>query len=192
MYFIGLNPGGESADEEAGTFPTIAESLAMSRLGCNGFDQDWSTRKQSYAPGQSPMQQRFKYVCSRLGLVYSEVCATNFAFTRSRDIESHQSFEQDLEASLKVHKILLNAVQPEFLWIQGNPDTVGLRADLEWRPEGSGYSNWSIGRGTAELCGKTYQACHTPHLMFWDPKANAAAFEWAFEPTGMLNGASAA
>lgn len=179
-YFMGLNPGGESADENAGTFPTIAESLAMSRLGCNGFDQDWSTKKKTYAPGQSPMQQAFKYICARLDLIYSEVCATNFIFTRSRDIGSHQSLEEDLEVSMKVHKILLDVVQPQFLWIQGNPDTVGLKTDMEWRSEGSGYSNWGIGRGTAELFGKHYQVCHTPHLMFWDPKTNVEAFEWSF------------
>ena len=187
IYFMGLNPGGESADEEAGNSLTIAESLALSRLGCNGFDQDWSTDRKTYAPGRSLMQQRFKYVCGRLGLIYSEVCATNFVFTRSRDIKSHQSFGDDLIASLKVHDILLNVVKPEFLWIQGNPGTVGLKAELEWRKEGSGYSNWAIGRGTAELCGKRYQVCHTPHLVFWDPKANVDAFEWAFALTGMLN-----
>nr|WP_314444393.1 hypothetical protein [uncultured Sphingomonas sp.] len=187
MYFIGLNPGGAIEDGDRDTYPTISESLALSRLGCNGFDQDWSTEQQSYPAGQSPMQRRFKFVCRQLGLVYSEVCATNFVFTRSRDIDSHQSFDEDLKASLKVHKILLDAVQPDFLWIQGNPETVKLNVDMEWRKEGSGYSNWSIGRGTAEVCDKTYRVCHTPHLMFWDPEANGDALRWAFEPSGIIN-----
>jgi hypothetical protein len=188
-YFVGLNPGGEddaphSLDDRVSDYPTIAESLEASRMGCNAFDQDWSTATRSYAPGQSPMQSRFKFVCRTLRLCYAEVCATNFVFTRSTKVADHTSWERDLRASAKVHSIFLEAVQPDFLWVQGNPETVDLQVDMEWQP--SGYSNWSIGRGTATLGGKEYPACHTPHLSFWNPEANVEELLWAFQRTGRM------
>lgn len=186
-YFIGLNPGGEDAapdspDDRVSDYPTIAESLDASRMGCNAFDQDWSTKTRSFAPGQSPMQSRFKFICRELGLCYAEVCATNFVFTRSTNVADHTSWERDLRASARVHSIFLEAVRPDFLWIQGNPATVDLEVDMEWQP--SGYSNWSIGRGTVMLGGKQYQACHTPHLSFWNPQSCTEQLGWAFERTG--------
>lgn len=188
-YFIGLNPGGEdmppdSSDERAADYPTISESLAASRMGCNAFDQDWSTKTRSFAPGHSPMQSRFKFVCRELRLCYAEVCATNFVFTRSTNVAGHTSWERDLRASARVHSTFLDAVEPDFLWIQGNPDTVDLQVEMEWQP--SGYSNWAIGRGTAMLGGKEYIACHTPHLSFWNPEAHLEKLQWSFERTGRI------
>lgn len=190
IYFIGLNPGGEDVgpddpEDRLNDYPTIAESLAASRFGCNGFDQDWSTKTKSFAPGQSPMQTNFKFVCRALHLCYSEVCATNFVFTRSSKVSDHTSWEADLRASRRVHSIFLDKVEPDFLWIQGNPATVGLEVDMEWIP--SGYHNWSIGRGNAVLDGRKYQACHTPHLSFWNPEACADQLRWSFEKTGLIS-----
>ncbi len=193
FYFLGLNPGGEDVapdDPEARThdYPTLADSLAASRLGYNAFDQDWSTSSRSFEPGQSPMQKNFKFVCRALGLCYSEVCASNFVFTRSPRVKGHPSWEADLRVSERVHAIFLDAVQPDFLWIQGNPDTVGLKTQMTWVP--TEHGNWTIGHGTAEFCGKTWRACHTPHLSLWHPQNNRQALEHSFGPTGLLNPAS--
>jgi len=189
FYFLGLNPGGhdigpDSRDARAQDYPTLADSLAASRLGYNAFDQDWSTSSRSFEPGQSPMQKNFKFICRALGLCYSEVCASNFVFTRSTRVKDHRAWEADLKVSERVHAIFLDAVQPDFLWIQGNPDTVGLKTQMDWVP--TEHHNWTIGHGTAEFCGKTWRACHTPHLSLWHPQNNEKALKHSFGPTGLL------
>ena len=181
FYFIGLNPGGEASDESGeGKLPSIGKSLALSRLGCNGFDQDWSRPTARFPAGHAPMQLAFKDICLRLGMNYAEVCATNFVFTRSARVASHPEFERDRLAHADVHRLFLDVVQPEFVWLMGDPSTVGLDTDqMSWEP--SGYGNWSIGRGTIELFGRSYRACHTPHLTFWSAQRYRDAFDWAFK-----------
>ena len=174
VYFLGLNPGG-AADEQGAFegFPTIFEGLALSRLGVSGWDQDWSREGATYRAGQAPMQRRFKHVAHRLGLAYGEICATNLVFARSRRLSDLGNLEQQIEHSLPIHKLMLDAVQPKRLWVMGNPDTAGsafrLHSDVKWKS--AGYANWSIGRGTVDFCGRTMQFCHTPHLSFWDATA---------------------
>ena len=184
-YFIGLNPGGD--DDEVSlvsAFPTIRESLALARLGCNGFDQDWSRDGASYPAGGSPMQQRFKFICSQLGLTYSQVFATNFVFARSRDVASLEGFARDVDVCAPVHQIFLGTVKPKFFWLMGNTDTVGLKPDFEWTQ--SGHGNWSIGRGEISLWGETLPAFHTPHLSSWSPEHNMKALMWTLEKVSML------
>lgn len=174
IYFLGLNPGGAVDDHEHGDgFPSVFQSLALSRLGVSGWDQDWSRQGAVYAPGQAPMQRRFKHIAQRLGLAYGEILATNLVFARSRQFKDLGDLEQQIERSLPIHRLMLDTVKPKRLWVMGNTDNAGatlrLHSDTEWKS--AGYSNWSIGRGTVDFCGHTMQFCHTPHLSFWDATA---------------------
>lgn len=174
VYFLGLNPGG-AAEEDVGSegFPTIFQSLALSRLGVSGWDQDWSRPGATYKPGEAPMQRRFKHVARRLGLAYGESCATNLVFARSRHFKDLRDVQQEVQHSLPIHKCMLDAVQPRRLWVMGDPAHAGnalkVHTGVEWRP--AGHANWSIGRGTVNFCGRTMEFCHTPHLSVWDATA---------------------
>lgn len=185
IYFLGLNPGGaDDPDSGISSFPTLRESLALSRMGCCGFDQDWSRKGARFLPGQSPMQTNFKAICKRLGRCYAELPAANVVFTRSSDLASHGKYQSDLDRGIKVHRILLDRIRPKLLWLMGNPANAGdhliIRDDQsEWRK--SGYSNWTIGRGRVEFCGQDFAFAHTPHLTFWSPKEREPLIDWAFE-----------
>lgn len=182
IYFIGINPGGEDGGVDS-QLPLIHESLAMSRMGCNAFDQDWSRERAGYPPGQSPMQRRFKHIAARLGKSYGEIAATNLTFTRSRSVGVHPGMTAELGHCLRVHARFLDVVKPSTIWLMGSTgeieNAMRLRvAKQDWRP--SGYSNWTIGRGAVDFCGREYQLCHTPHLSFWDPETNPDALAHAF------------
>lgn len=175
IYFLGLNPGGESGKDFSilDNFPTIYETLALSRLGVSGWDQDWSRKDASYAPGQAPIQRRFKHIARFLNLAYGEILATNLIFARSSRFKALAGKEDQLRACMPVHQAMVDIVQPKRLWVMGNPDSAGdalkLHADVEWR--GAKYKDWSIGHGTVDFCGRTMTFCHTPHLTFWDATA---------------------
>ena len=182
IYFIGINPGGEDGGVE-GQLPLIHDSLAMSRMGCNAFDQDWSREHAGYAPGQAPMQRRFKHIAARLGQAYGEIAATNPTFTRSRSVGVHPGMASELGYCLRVHARFLDVIKPTTIWLMGSTGEIGtamrLRvAEGDWRP--SGYHNWTIGRGEVDFCGRTYRLCHTPHLSFWDPEKYPNALAHAF------------
>ncbi len=182
IYFIGINPGGEDLGVD-GQMPLIHESLAMSRMGCNAFDQDWSRENAGYAPGQAKMQRSFKHIAARLGKAYGDIPATNLTFTRSRSVALHPGMASELGHCLRVHARFLDVIRPHTIWLMGSTGEIGRAMRLrvapeDWRP--SGYHNWAIGRGEVDFCGKTYRLCHTPHLSFWDPEINASALEYAF------------
>lgn len=182
LYFIGINPGGEDLGSY-GQLPLIHESLAMSRMGCNAFDQDWSREDAGYAPGQAPMQRRFKHIAARLGKAYGEIAATNLTFTRSRSVGSHPGMAAELGHCLRVHARFLDVVRPTTIWLMGSTGEIGNAMRLgvaqeDWQP--SGYHNWTIGRGKVDFCGREYRLCHTPHLSFWDPEKNPDALAHAF------------
>lgn len=172
IYFLGLNPGGEAGEDFSifGRFPTIYESLALSRMGVSGWDQDWSRKDASYPPGQAPMQRRFKHIAGFLGLAYGEIFATNLVFARSRRFKALRRLEEQIEACLPVHQLLVEIVQPKRLWVMGNTDSAGnalnLHGDVRWRD--AKHANWSIGHGTVDFCGRRMTLCHTPHLSLWD------------------------
>lgn len=176
VYFLGLNPGGEEGQDYSAfnRFPTVYESLAMSRLGVCGWDQDWSREKATFEPGQAPLQRRFKHIARRLGLSYSEIFATNLVFARSRRFKALESVAEQIEGCLPIHRRMLAIVQPKYLWVMGNTDNAGsalrLHNDVTWTHD-EDHSNWSIGHGTADFCGLTLELCHTPHLSLWDATA---------------------
>ena len=176
VYFLGLNPGGEAGQDHSisDNFPTIYESLAFSRLGVSGWDQDWSREDASYELGQAPIQRRFKHIASFLGLAYSEILATNLIFARSRRFKALSGIKDQLEACLPVHHAMIDVVKPKALWVMGNSDSAGgalkLHDDVKWI--GAKHKDWSIGHGTVDFCGRTMMFCHTPHLTFWDATAD--------------------
>lgn len=177
LYFIGLNPGGENGDCSIfGNSPTIFESLAFSRMGVSGWDQDWSRKKAYFAPGRSPMQLRFKHMARQLKLSYGEIFATNLIFARSRRFKALSNATEQIAACLSTHELMLDIVKPKRLWVMGNPIHFGsalkLSKDVRWVPAlYQDKNDWSIGHGTAEFCGHKMTFCHTPHLSFWDPTA---------------------
>jgi len=176
IYFLGLNPGGEAGQDFSifNRFPTIYESLAFSRMGVSGWDQDWSRKDAGYQPGQAPLQRRFKHIARFLGLAYGEIFATNLVFARSRRFKALTRLEEQIEACLPVHKIMMDIVQPKRLWVMGNTDHAGsaltLHDDVTWQD--ANHSNWTIGHGTVDFCGHTMSLCHTPHLSLWDATAD--------------------
>lgn len=175
IYFLGLNPGGEAGADYSvlDNFPTLFESLVMSRLGVCGWDQDWSRKGASYAPGQAPLQRRFKHIARFLGHAYGEIFATNLIFARSRRFKALAGIEERLEACLPIHQMMIDMVQPKSLWVMGNTNHAGHAMklkDVEWRQDPN-HDNWSIGHGTVEFCGRQMTFCHTPHLSFWDATA---------------------
>lgn len=179
LYFLGLNPGGD--EEGNSSFPTIRESLALARMGCNAFDQDWSRARATFLPGAAPMQANFKTICAHLGQCYSEVPASNLVFTRSRDVSSHGLYEVDLERGMEVHRILLDAIRPRFIWFMGSLSNASeqLRiVNVEW--ERADYRDWYVGRGTVEFCGKDYLFGNTPHLSYWSPAGREKLLDWVF------------
>lgn len=173
VYFLGLNPGGAAPADEKGRITegttTIYESLAMCRLGVCGWDQNWSRKDASYRPGEAPLQRRFKHVARRLGIPYPEILATNLIFVRSSRFRELSSVEDQIQACLPVHKLMMNVIRPKRLWVMGNPahahDVLNL-SNVEWRQ--ANHGNWSIGTGTVEFCGRELRFCHTPHLSLWD------------------------
>lgn len=173
IYFLGLNPGGAAGEDYSifyDKFPTVYENLALVRLGACGWDQNWSRRDASYEPGQSPLQRRFKHVAAFLRLSYAEIFATNLVFARSRNFKALGNADDQVEACLPIHQMMIEIVQPKRLWVMGNTDSAGsalkLGKDVTWLP--AKYANWSIGHGTVEFCGREMILCHTPHLSFWD------------------------
>jgi hypothetical protein len=173
IYFLGLNPGGDTSQDIFGGFPTVYESLALSRMGVSGWDQDWSRKGASFEAGHAPIQSRFKHIASFLGLSYGEILATNLVFARSRRFKVLPQLEDQIEACLPVHEVMMEIVRPSRLWVMGNTDSAGgalkVHSDVEWRS--AKHANWSIGRGTVEFCGRTLTLCHTPHLSLWDATA---------------------
>jgi hypothetical protein len=179
VLFLGLNPGGDDADESYGT---ILASMISCRLGVSGLDQDWSTSSRSYFPGDSVFQRRFKHIAERLGIAYGAIPATNLSFIRTRDVGSYDGFHEDIVRFGDIHALILDEIQPEYLWITGQTKYARSLLDdskMKWRS--SGHGNGFIGRGRGMFCDREVKVCHTPHLSRWDPQTNAKALEWSFE-----------
>lgn len=175
IYFLGLNPGGEVERDYSilDGSPTIYESLALTRLGVSGWDQNWSRERASFEPGQAPIQLRFKHIARFLKIAYGDIFATNLIFARSRRFKALAGVKDRIEACLPIHKAMIDIVRPKRLWVMGNPanagDAMKFHADVQWRS--AKYKDWSIGHGTVDFCGHTMTFCHTPHLTFWDAEA---------------------
>ena len=174
IYFVGLNPGGDASIESAkNTFPTVEESLSMSRLGVSGWNQDWSRRGRRYDPGQAPMQRGFKHIARVLGRAPDEILATNIIFSRSRNLAMHPNFAVQIQTCLPIHEYLIRLLKPTRLWVMGNPDrakgAIVLNSDVIWKE--ARHSNWRVGHGSAQFCGYEMVFCHTPHLSYWDATA---------------------
>lgn len=178
IYFLGLNPGGPPAEDYSifNNFPTVYESLAMSRMGVSGWDQDWSRKGARFEPGEAPLQTRFKHIARFLGLSYGEIFATNLVFARSSRFKALPRVEDQIQACLPAHKLMIDIVKPKRLWVMGNTDSAGdalkLHKDVQWiKARYQEKNDWSIGHGTVDFCGHTMMLCHTPHLSFWDATA---------------------
>lgn len=172
LLFMGLNPGG---DENA-VSTSLLDNLVSCRMGISAWDEIWKGEA-----GNSVLQMRFKHIAKFLRMDPLTIPSTNVVFTRSRDVASHRNWAEDRQATLAVHEIFAATVEPEMLWIMGNPDAAGeLITDqrIEWR--NSGHGNWSIGHGTATYAGRPVTLCHTPHLSRWDPAGKEQALRFAF------------
>lgn len=180
ILFVGLNPGGseDTADENR----NIRESLSCTRLGVNAFDQDWSSEKRTYEPGLAPMQKRFKFITQELGIAYGSVPALNLVFANSRSVFDLPEFDLLRDVTAPVHRLVVDTIRPNILWLMGNPKHAGSLLQIEpmdWRR--SSYKNWAIGRGVGKFAGRAMEICHTPHLSFWNPETNLDELNFVFE-----------
>ena len=155
---------------------TVLQSLVACRSGLSAWSEGGHGQ-----PHGSMLQRRFKWVARFIKLDPLAIPATYAVFTRSRRVADSRIRAADRTATRAVHELFSDAIQPEAVWLMGDPANAGdLLKDMrsEWRPVDHG--DGAIGHGAGIYAGRPVTLCHTPDLSIWDPVGRLEELRFAF------------
>lgn len=173
VYLLGLNPGGSDG-------PTLGDSILASRREHNCYlDEEWAPGGHVQPMGQATLQRRVQDLCLKLKLNTRNVPASNLVFTRSTRLSTHSSFKTTAQACLVVHKIFLEAIQPDLLFTFGsigNFEGFGKIEQLESRS--ANHGTWMAHRGKVAISGKSVRFANIPHMSLWASDRRPEVIDW--------------
>jgi hypothetical protein len=176
VYLLGLNPGGSGG-------ATLKDSLENSRRGHNAFlDEEWCPGGNWQPKGQATLQRRVQHLCRMMGRDTREVPASNLAFTQSVRVDTHDDFSAAVQASLPVHELFLEAIQPTFLMTFGALDWFASVVPLEQLESRlAEFRTWRAHRGYATIAGRRLAFGNVPHMSLWPSNRREHILTWALE-----------
>lgn len=176
VYLLGLNPGGDSAT-------TLRQSIATARRGNNAYlDESWNPGGHFQPKGQATLQRRVQHLCRFLGLETRKVPASNLAFTRSRRLDGHHGYSDDVRLCLPVHQIFLRAIQPRMLVTFGNVQHFAHAFKIsrqETKP--AEHGDWKVHRGRIVIEGREVHFANIPHMSLWASDKRESVLRWAMD-----------
>ncbi|MBS4074630.1 hypothetical protein KGY14_05425 [Ameyamaea chiangmaiensis] len=186
LYFLGKNPGGNPTKPDNGT---IGKNLVDARGHWNAFTGErWDNNQGGeYSEGEAPIQKRVQFLCKRLGLNIQDVPASNLVFTRSSDVPGHTDYAHDLEICKHVHELIIDAVQPDFIFTHGTVDVFldAFNGHVIEPSRNSGHGEWMAHRGFFTIGGRKIPFGNVPHLSRYEisdtSDARLEALDWATE-----------
>jgi hypothetical protein len=176
IYLLGLNPGGSGG-------ATLKDSLDNSRRGHNAYlDEEWCPGGIWRLKGQATLQRRVQHLCRMMGRDTREVPASNLAFTQSVRVDTHDDFPAAVRASLPVHELLLEAIQPTFLMTFGALGHFATVAPLEnVESRSADFRTWRAHRGYATIAGRRLAFGNVPHMSLWPSNKREHIVAWTLE-----------
>ena len=174
VYLLGLNPGGSEG-------ATLRDSIRNSRAEHNCYlDEQWAPGGRLQPKGQSTLQRRVQHICSLMGLETREVPASNLAFTRSTRVATHSDFKTAAEVCLAVHRLFIDAIQPDLLITYGSIGNFAGLGQLEAIEERSAqHASWMAHRGTVKIGGRSIGFANIPHMSLWASDKRPEVMRWA-------------
>jgi hypothetical protein len=176
VYLLGLNPGGTGG-------ATLKASLDNSRRGHNAYlDEKWYPGGRERPMGQATLQRRVQHLCRMMGKDTREVPASNLAFTQSVRVDTHDDFPAAVQASMPVHKLFLEAIQPAFLMTFGALNyfaSVVSLEKVETRP--AEFRTWRAHRGYATIAGRRLAFGNVPHMSPWPSDKREHILAWTLQ-----------
>ena len=176
VYILGLNPGGSEG-------ATLRDSLEGSRQGHNAYlDESWAPGGNPQPVGKSTLQRRVQNLCRLMGLEPRSVPISNLAFTRSTRIESHDDFDGAATASLPVHEIFIEAIDPEFLLTFGALDNFSRVAPVDSvESRLADHGAWKAHRGFVNIANRRIPFGNIPHMSLWASDKRQHVLQWVIE-----------
>jgi hypothetical protein len=176
IYLLGLNPGGSEGS-------TLKDSLDNSRRGHNAYlDEEWCPGGTWRPKGQATLQRRVQHLCLMMGRDTRAVPASNLAFTQSVRVDTHDDFPAAVRASLPVHELFLQAIQPRFLMTFGALDYFASVVPLEQvETRSADFSTWRAHRGYATIAGRRLAFGNVPHMSLWPSDKREHVLAWVLE-----------
>jgi hypothetical protein len=189
IYLLGLNPGGSNG-------ATLKDSLDNSRSGHNAYlDEEWCPGGNWRPKGEATLQRRVQHLCRMMGKDTREVPASNLAFTQSVRIDTHNDFPAAIRASLPVHELFVEAIQPRFLMTFGSLGNFANAVTLDRIESRSAeHGTWQAHRGYATIGGRRLSFGNVPHMSLWASDKREHVLAWVLKslnstghPTGTGN-----
>ena len=176
VYILGLNPGGS---ERA----TLRDSLEASRRGHNAYlDESWAPGGNPQPCGKSTLQRRVQHLCKLMGLLPRSVPISNLAFTRSTRIESHDDFDGAAKASLPVHEIFIEAIDPKFLLTFGALDNFSRVLSVDSiESKHADHGSWKAHRGFVNIANRRIAFGNIPHMSLWASDKREHVLHWVLK-----------
>ncbi|MGA3069271.1 MAG: hypothetical protein ABSD43_03555 [Terracidiphilus sp.] len=119
-YFLGLNPGGSELDTENSIGKSLENLRSQTQNAYLKGPKDGIADWGRYPSGDAPLQLRYQYLFTELGLgeKLDSVCASNLIFRRSVGEKGSGGIEM-ADLCWKVHEAILKIVQPEAIIVFG-------------------------------------------------------------------------
>jgi hypothetical protein len=176
VYLLGLNPGGSGG-------ASLKDSLDNSRRGHNAYlHEEWYPGGKRRPEGQATLQLRVKHLCRMMGRQPEHVPASNLAFTQSVRVDTHDDFLGAVRASMPVHRLFLDAIQPKFLMTFGALSHFANVVSLEQVESRSAeFRNWRAHRGYATIAGRRLAFGNVPHMSLWPSNRREHVLTWVLE-----------
>lgn len=176
VYLLGLNPGGAEG-------ATLRDSIRACRQQHNAYlDEQWSPRGQLQPMGCATLQRRVQALCAAMGYQTRDVPASNLVFTRSTRIGTHLDFPAAQALCLPVHRIFLDAIQPDFLMTFGSIDNFKQAFNVtEVESRSAQHGTWMANRGRVEINDRKIAFGNVPHMSLWASDKRPEVVRWAIE-----------
>jgi len=184
LYILGTNPGEVRIPS---MYPSVGEQLLNlpSKNFNHYLEMGWAAENTERVNHRiSPLGKRLSGIIEKLNRHYTlkDVCASNLIFTRTKDLKSMTQAEFDDYAirCWKVHRLILNIVQPKALLVFGNSGPKSayrfLQTELAGRREESfpsGHGKTRVYHFETQLNNKKLQVFGAPHLSRFSLKTDA-------------------
>lgn len=176
-YIIGLNPGGNPGGPND-RYPlyenmTLAKSLdACEDPKYNEYKKNW--REPEDGPLRlMPLQKNINHIAENfLGKQSDEICCTNLIYkTTQKDIDLSNEFLDVANLCWKVHKLLLDVIEPKLIIAFGNQDKLSpfsyihkIAGNPKTKEEHAFHWKYRIKYFTGDIEGRKTHVLGLPHL----------------------------
>ena len=170
VYFMGLNPGGDS-----GSGPRLEESIDASLTRTvNAYLVPWGNEvNDNSGKGEYPLQRRVQWLFQQLGLNLENTLCTNLVFIQSKG--EKEIMGQGLEDDCwPVHEALLSIVKPRLILVYGNSGFspfvyLHSRFGGEIRYQLADHGDWNLKAFKTTIDGRETAVVGLPHLSRYNP-----------------------